>query len=91
MLSLYVYFKVTSRNASAARLAVERLFEAVGGLGVKAEFWRRQADAADGAQTWMTVFHDVQSDFEPQLLVLAAQSGLSQWASPLSVESFVRC
>ncbi|VVE11601.1 DUF4936 family protein [Pandoraea terrigena] len=78
----YVYYRVSSHNAGAARLAVARLFALTATrFGVSGRLqWRDNASARDtaaGTTTWMERYDGVGHAFVAALTPLAVESGLT--------------
>ncbi|WP_374618476.1 DUF4936 family protein [Pandoraea sp.] len=78
----YVYFRVASHNADAARQAVAELFaQTAARFGVTGRLqWRADASARDtaaGTTTWMERYDDVDRAFVAALPLLAAECGLT--------------
>ncbi len=77
----YVYYRVSSHNADAARLAVTQLFALTAArFGVTGRIqWRADAsanDVANGATTWMERYDDVDPAFVAALADMTAECGL---------------
>ncbi|VVD65949.1 DUF4936 family protein [Pandoraea soli] len=78
----YVYYRVSSHNAGAARLAVAQLFALTAArFGVTGRLqWRPDASAHDtaaGTTTWMERYDGVSDAFVAALTPLAAEAGLT--------------
>ncbi|VVE87136.1 DUF4936 family protein [Pandoraea bronchicola] len=78
----YVYYRVSSPNAAAARQAVAQLFALTAArFGVAGRLqWRADASANDtaaGTTTWMERYDGVSPAFVAALPQLAAESGLT--------------
>ncbi|MBN4665360.1 DUF4936 family protein [Pandoraea nosoerga] len=91
----YVYYRVPSCHAAAARQAVARCFALVAerfGVGGRLQ-WRADAsanDAAAGALTWMERYDGVDAAFVTALPELARECGLAALIEGgLHIECFV--
>ncbi|MFJ2991531.1 DUF4936 family protein [Pandoraea sp. NPDC087047] len=89
----YVYYRVSSRHADAARAAVTQLFALTAArFGVAGHIqWRADAsanDIANGSTTWMERYDDVDPAFVAALASMAAECGL---AALLEGERHVEC
>lgn len=78
----YVYYRVSSHNAAAARQAVAQLFALTAArFGVSGRLqWRADTSANDtaaGTTTWMERYDDVSPAFVASLAPLAVESGLT--------------
>ncbi|VVE30566.1 hypothetical protein PHO31112_03615 [Pandoraea horticolens] len=78
----YVYYRVSSHNATAARQAVAQLFALTAArFGASGRLqWRADTSANDtaaGTTTWMERYDNVGPAFVASLPSLAAESGLT--------------
>lgn len=80
----YVYYRVSSSDTDAARLAVAQLFALTATrFGAKGCLqWRVDASAGDtasGVTTWMERYDNVNTAFVAALPGLVAECGLAAW------------
>lgn len=78
----YVYYRVSTHNAAAARQAVAQLFAlTVARFGVSGRLqWRADAsvnDTAAGTTTWMERYDSVSPTFVASLAQLAVEAGVT--------------
>ena len=94
MRSLFIYYRIASANAAAARSAVEAMQYTLRErhAGLQAALWRRPQEK-DGMQTWMETYtHADGVDESIEADIAAAALALQPWLQgPRHAEVFVPC
>lgn len=94
MRSLFIYYRIASTEAAAARADVEAVQDTLRARhpGLQAGLWRRPQEK-DGMQTWMETYtHPAGVDEAVEADIAAAALPLARWLQgPRHVEVFVPC
>jgi hypothetical protein len=78
MRDLYIYYKVSDRNADSLELRLRIMQAELGALtGVYGDI-KRRPDSRDGMQTWMEVYAATGDGFETALAAAEQDAALSQ-------------
>ena len=78
MRDLYIYYKVSERNADALELRLRMMQAELGALtGVYGEI-KRRPDSRDGLQTWMEIYVGTGDGFDTALSAAERDASLSE-------------
>jgi hypothetical protein len=90
MIDLYVYYKVSERNAARLEPLVRAMQAGLGAAHATVPLLRRRPEARDGVQTWMEVYPSVSDSFADALAQAAIEAGLAELiAGPRHAEVFM--
>ena len=78
MHDLYIYYKVSDRNADALELRLRMMHAELGALtGVYGEI-KRRPETRDGLQTWMEIYVGTGDGFDAALSAAVSDAALSE-------------